>query len=363
MKRYPVWFSLMLKRMLKNPAFVVLLLVMPVFAFVISKAEQGESTGSVVGIMADDRQLLAMFTEPETQGSVFTFHVYENKEHLIRDVERGELICGIIFPEDLEERLDTGIWQDSITIYKSSSAGMTEIVKERIAGILFTLYSNKSYVNYIGNTNAFLQAEENGITREEIILFAQEAYESRLADGSTFALAYFGENPIGQLQENELDTSTFRLRGVLAICIFLSGLCGLLTDWKDRGEKRFVRIVPNWVTTAVNIWIPTIYTSVMTLLCLAMTGQLIGAGSGQWRIQLAGAVKEIDYLLFYQFLIVCYCSIIRLLLRKQEMIAAAVPILTFASIICCPVWIHLATYVPFFRILEKLFPATYYLLL
>ncbi len=43
--------------------------------------------------------------------------------------------------------------------------------------------------------------------------------------------------------------------------------------------------------------------------------------------------------------------------------AAAVPILTFASVVCCPVWIRLAVYMPLFRVLEKLFPVTYYLLL
>ena len=362
MKRYLVWFSLMMKRMVKKPAFVVLLIVMPVFAFTFSKAEQGESTGSVVGIMADDRQLLAMFTESETQESIFTFRVYESRERLIRDVERGELVCGIIFPEDLEERLYTGTWQDSVTIYKTSSAGMTAIVKERIASVLFTLYSEQGYVNYIENTEALLQAEKS-IAREEVVSFAQEAYEAHLTDGSTFALRYHGDDLIGQSEETALETPAFKLRGILAVCIFLSGLCGLLTDWKDRKEKRFVRMASNPVTTAVNVWIPTIYTSVMALLCLALTGQLNGAGSGQWQIQFAGIGKEICHLLFYQFIIVCYCSIIRLLLRKQETIAAAVPILTFASMICCPVWIRLATYVSFFRILERLFPVTYYLLL
>ncbi|MDE7276048.1 MAG: hypothetical protein K2N98_04225, partial [Lachnospiraceae bacterium] len=57
-----------------------------------------------------------------------------------------------------------------------------------------------------------------------------------------------------------------------------------------------------------------------------------------------------------------YCSIIRVVLKKQEMIAAAIPLLTLLSVVCCPVWIRLALYLPFFRVLEKLFPATYYLL-
>lgn len=78
---------------------------------------------------------------------------------------------------------------------------------------------------------------------------------------------------------------------------------------------------------------------------------------------LADIGKETGALLFYQFLIVIYCSIIRVVLKKQEAVAAAIPLLTLASIVCCPVWIRLAVYLPFFRVLEKFFPVTYYLLL
>lgn len=373
MKRYLIWFSLMMKRMLKKPAFVLLLLMMPLFAVVFTKLEQGESAGNIVGIMIEmeseeawNRKLLSVLAMPEPQDdSIIRFRVYENREDLLRDVENGELECGIMLPGDLKERLNTGTWQDAVTIYRTASAGMTEIVKEKVASIVFTLYSEESYVNYIENTEAFSMAEgnESGPAIEEIISFAQEAYEEHLADGSTFAFVYHGDDSIGRSEKEELTTPTFRLRGILAVCIFLSGLCGLLTDWQDRREERFVRIAPSQITTAVNVWIPTIYTSVIALLCLSLTGQLSAVDSGQWQIWLTGVGKEAVFLLFYQFLIVCYCSIIRLILRKQEMIAAAIPMLTFASIICCPVWIRLAVYVPFFHILEKLFPATYYLLL
>ena len=192
-------------------------------------------------------------------------------------------------------------------------------------------------------------AEEDGAVREEIVSFAKNAYDTHLLDGSTFAFQYHaqGKSDAG----NQAVSTTFRLRGVLAVCIFLSGMCGLLTDSSDREEKRFLRMAPGWLTAIVNIWVPTIYTSVITLFSLSFTGQLTGVG------------QELCHILFYQFVIVVYCSIIRLGLRRQEMIAAAIPILTLASMICCPVWIRLAVYLPVFRVLEKLFPATYYLIL
>lgn len=399
MKRYRIWLCLMMKRMLKKPAFILLLFILPVLSYGMFRAAQKETTGTGVGIMIDgeqdgdtrNEQLSEWLSRQGAQEGIFVFHVYEEQAAMLRDIERGELECGVVLPGDLVERLRNGTWQGSVMLYDASSSGMIGIIKEQIASMIFSLYSELNYVNYIENTEVFMQAEENGAAREEIVSFAQEAYETHLTDGSTFVFAYHGDladpedhiayggSADGEKQagsEDDYMSQTmkkggtdpgFRLRGILAVCIFLSGLCGLLTDWRDRAKRRFVRIAPDWATTAVNVWIPTVYMSFAALLCLLVTGQSVGAGAvteqAEWSLYFAGIGKEICHLLFYQFLIVVYCSIIRLLLRKQETMAAAVPILTFASVVCCPVWIRLAVYMPLFRVLEKLFPVTYYLLL
>lgn len=399
MKRYLIWFSLLMKRMIKKPAFVLMLIGMLILAISVSKLEQGEKAEASIGIIiieeTNERQNLSEADEEWNkrflsllceQDGILTFQTYESKDILTQDIEKGELDCGFVLPQDLRDKIETDNWQDAITVYSSASSVLTEIAKERIAAAVFTMYSEGSYVNYIKNSPVFklAQADESG--REEIIAFAKNAYETHLLDGSTFDFVYNegnnkyynGDSNIGNRSEvlndngnaNRLEAlndndnvnqsaglnaagTTFRLRGILAVCIFLSGMCGLLTDWKDREEKRFLLIVPAWATTMANIWVATFYTVIVTLTALLLTNQFAGFGD---------CVKELFRLFIYQFLIVIYCSIIRLVLRKQETIAAAIPILTLACMICCPVWIRLAVYLPVFRILEKLFPATYYLL-
>ncbi len=73
--------------------------------------------------------------------------------------------------------------------------------------------------------------------------------------------------------------------------------------------------------------------------------------------------KQIAGLLGYQLVILFYCSIIKIVLRSQEAVAAALPVLALGCLVCCPVVVRLAAYVPLFRVLEKLFPATYYLMM
>lgn len=352
------------------------LCILPLLSFWIDRLGQGESAGMAVGLVLEaegqgtgtKEEFLSMLRKQE---GVLQFLLYEDESEVRQAVEKGELDCGVFLPEDLWEGLYTGAWQDTVTLYVTSSSSMTEIVKEKIASVLFTLYSERNYVNYIEQSEVFAAAgkmnERADADIEDIVSFARAAYETHLLDGSTFDFQYrgnIGNNNGAMSDELSETTSAFRLRGILAVCIFLSGLCGLLTDWKDREEKRFVRFAPPFLTTMVNIWLPTLFTSVITLFSLLLTGQTALSAAGDLRGPanlLPGIGKEMAALIFYQFLIVLYCSIIRVVLKKQETIAAAIPLLTLASVVCCPVWIRLAVYVPFFRVLEKFFPVTYYL--
>lgn len=377
MKKYLIWFSLLMKRMIKIPAFVLMLTGLFIITMAVSKLEQGERSESAVGVMIEakagqdlskaheewNQSFISLLYEQE---GILSFQVYEDKKMLMQDVEKGLLDCAFVLPHDLQDRINEGTWQDTVILYSSSESVVMQIAKERIVAAVFTLYSEESYVNYVKNITDFDLAQTSESDREEIITFAKNAYESHLLDGSTFSLIYngssYGENRSDGSNDNDSEihkserqaaAAVFPLRGILAVCIFLSGMCGLLVDWKDRQEKRFRRIVPDRITTMANVFVPTIYTTGVSLAVLFCTNQITGLG---------GIVRELFRLLIYQFLIVAYCSIIRLILRKQELVAAAIPIFTLGCIVCCPVWIRLAVYIPVFRVLEKLFPATYYLL-
>lgn len=364
MKRYAVWFFLLMKRTIKKPALLLFLVFSLIGILSMNRLEQGEKSETIIGIaLSGQGETTSEETTPEEttqaenikwqetfwkllqrQDGILEFKSYEDADALMLAIKKEEIDCGFVLPKDFATKVQENDWQESITVYESSESRMTEFAKERIACAAFTLYAEESYVNYIEQSGLFLESEE-------ILTFAQEAYQSHLIDGSTFSFAY-QEKGDSEKEDHQPDVSAgFPLRGILAICIFLSGMSGLLTDWDDRKEKRFIRIAPNWMTTAVNIWIPTIYTSLMTLLALALTGEIEKTG------------KELISLWVYQFLIVLYCSIIRLIIRTQETIAVSIPLLTLAALICCPVWIRLALYVPVFAVLEKLFPVTYYLMM
>ena len=57
-------------------------------------------------------------------------------------------------------------------------------------------------------------------------------------------------------------------------------------------------------------------------------------------------LQQAARLLLYQCIVIVYCVILRVLLRRQETIAAAIPVLTLGSLLCAPVFIRLGSYLP-----------------
>lgn len=376
MRSFLIWIWLLLKRLLKKPVFICLLAAMPVLAAAFGLLERETDNRPAVGIVWEDAAVTAEVPEWDIfltdSVSIFDYRIYDSVDALIWAVKGEEITCGFVIPEDIVAYLTAQTWQGKIIVYVGEDETVARIVKEKLAAVLFTIYAERNYVNLIKGT-----AKETGIPEQEITDFAMTAYETHLADGSTFAFRYEGgrqektdqaaaqsiEEP--NLSEQSVTTlvSLSPLRGILAICVFLCGICGLLTDCYDRQNRRFVRMLPNEMTTMVNIWLPMIPSSFMMLISLYIGSYISGISYRAAGIDEMQIGKEILRLLIYQLLIILYCSIIRIALRKREQIAAVIPILTLGSLVCGPVWMRPALYLPVFRILEKFFPVTWYLLL
>lgn len=387
-RQYCIWLRLLMKRLLKQPAFIGLLLLIPILGCAVGVLEQEGSSGAVAAVCVEksewSEQILSRLRDvsaSNTEGnSVLQYEFYDSDMEVQRAVLKSEADCGFVIAEDIVQRVKADDWHKSILVYETASSSITGMAKERIAGVIFQLYSENCYGEYMEETvhSEDFAAEYDP---EEIASFARHAYETHLADGSTFSFVY-GENEDDQESQSDSDTgvgndtSVFHIKGVFAVLIFISGMCGMLEYEKDKKEKRFLRLAPKWVTYIVNIWIPTVFTSFSVLLCLWLadalqyhagdraTGGTFSMGAALLMVwNLSMWCQEIVHLMIYQCIIVLYCCMLRIILHRQETIAAAIPILTLGSLVCAPVFIRLAMYIPLFGVLEELFPVTYYLML
>ncbi|MCM1123004.1 MAG: hypothetical protein NC416_10500 [Eubacterium sp.] len=391
-RQYWIWIGLLAKRLWKQPAYIGLIVLIPLLGYAVGLMERDGQSGAVVTVCVEDgawsRQMIEELRRLEEE-SVLKFEFCEDGMAVERSVMKSEADCGFVIGADIVERVKERNWTKTVIVYETSASSITGIAKERIGGVIFKLYSEQCYEDYmrafaegIWNTDFGMMPQEGtenaavkdaaDSEKDEFVRFAQEAYESHLVDNSTFGFEYENGDQNSQYSSDNrviTDTSVFPIKGVFAVVIFISGMCGMLEYDRDRQEKRFERIAPNRLTYIVDVWLPTIFVSLAVLLCLWISdgirycggdlsvGKILSTWSvGTWAIQ-------IGRLFIYQCIVVIYCGLLGILLKRQEAVAAAIPILSLGSLVCAPVFVRLATYLPVFAVLEKLFPVTYYLML
>lgn len=356
-KQYVIWFGLLVKRLCRQPVYLMLLALIPISGLALGAAGRGERAGALVAVCTGEsgwRESIEDDLRRQDADSVVDFVFCADDSAVQKLVLSGDADCGFVIGDDIDQKVSAGEWDDCITAYETSSSSIAGIAQEYIAGAVFKLYSEQRYADRMAKIS------------EEAAEYAMEAYEKRLTDGSTFAFRYIGNADEDRYSDSDsysqknsdteeiYDTYYFPLKGVLAVIIFISGMCGMLDYDRDIREKRFVRLAPNGLTYIVDVWIPQIILSAAALLCMRAAGKA-------WNV--SDWLAQTGRLIAYQAVVVVYCCMLRILLRRRETIAAAIPVLALGSLVCAPVFIRLGAYLPVFTVLEKMFPATYYLLM
>ena len=385
-RQYWIWIQLLAKRLWRQPAYIALLVLIPLLGCAAGMLEQDGQGGAIVAVCVEDGTWSGQITEELSrleEESVLRFDFYDDRAAVERCVMKSEADCGFVITEDIENRVMERDWTKSVTVHETSASSVTGMAKERISGVIFKLYSEQCYEDYMRKAAEEMKQDKSDGTAdglqqeiaEEFVFFAREAYERHLVDGSTFGFEYGNNDCYSQYGSDTnviSDTSVFPIKGVFAVVIFISGMCGMLEYDRDRQEKRFLRMAPNMLTYIVDVWMPTVCVSLAVLVCLWISDGIRYGSSVEGMSMISGLlsvwsvtewVAQIGHLMIYQCIVVAYCGILGIILRRQETIAAAIPILSLGSLVCAPVFIRLATYLPIFGVLEKLFPVTYYLLL
>lgn len=366
-KQYRIWITLLVKRLWRQPVYVGLLVLIPLLGYGIGVMERGDRGGAAVAVCVEDgawsEEIIALLTEQE-KDSVLRFLFCDDRRQVERYVIRETVDCGFVLAADLKEKTENDDWKKSITVYETDASSITGMAKERIASVIFRLYAEACYDKYMGQIS------------ESASDFARKAYEEHLTDASTFGFQYLFDDFNGQLEsdtdvgnDESVNAAVFPVKGIYAVLIFIAGMCGMLEYEKDKKEKKFLRLAPNALTYLVDVWISTVMPSMAVVLCLWLSDGMRACGGSLslygiltvWNASVWGG--QICSLVIYQGIIVGYCVLLRAVLRSQETIAAAIPILAMGSLLCAPVFLRLGTYVPVFAVLEKLFPVSYYLML
>ncbi len=350
MKKFFTWLHILLKRQFKNPFLIVMLVLIPVTAFIISLVpEKEKESGYIAGLYVEGT------SEDDFAGEIvdnlvaghdsIRFVRFDDLESMRKSVTTEDIICGYVIPADIKYKLSSE--EDAkgcITSYILPASSLQPAINELVYAELIRLYGYYLMDNYMSTSDIFPKGD---YTSE-----AFKYYEKYLASDETIHIIY-EEYGTGRKIESDIKNAsfTFPVRGILSILVFLSGMYGCVLFLKDNENGIFQTITGNMRTMVrfMYIMIPTVLFGICEVLTIFISGNAAAPG------------KELCGMLIYIILITVFCFILISVVRKSKILSACISVILLCSLVFCPVFINADIYIPAIKYVQKLFMPYYYL--
>jgi len=352
MNRIILWFLLLLKRQLKNIVLLIFLIGLPLCAFITTHIPKALESGVPrIGIVLLDNDSTSVSTTNAllSDRSVLEFYACNSADELYKSIENGDTDCGYVFSKDLTNQLDSKSYKGSITLIKNSSEFISSLSNEIVFSALFRVYGKTIATNYINESALFSPIKTSAIK------MANEKYDYYVNGAATFHINFDTLSNNGDttsLNTIEVEKSSFPIRGILSILIFIAGLFGCVQWLKDSENGVFAPMSYSFkrISRILYIIIPTLLFSLSALITIYLSN-----------IQRSPWV-EIKSMFLYILLIIIFCSILSYIIRKSTLLISLIPIFIIGSLVLCPIFINVASFLPVANILNKLFLPYYYLM-
>lgn len=339
-RRFFLWYGLLSKRLLRRPAYLAVLLLVPLFAAAISLFAQQESGVVTVALVLrnpNDRAACAAVERLTEGNSILRCLEFEDEDEARDAVRTGKADAAWIFDENFGKKLERFAQRghaSALTVVEREENVFLMLAREKLFAAVYPETSYAIFSDYLATE---LGAQElgratlrqyyaSGTTREHILRF--ETAEGGEADtGGSYLTA--------------------PLRGMMALLLVLCGLAsGLYTYREERGESYV------WLPARSRRWLPVLShltailpPAVAALAAMALSGVAVGLG------------RELLLMLLYLPAAALFCELLRCLCPAEAHYGALIPVLTLAMLVFCPVFLDL----DLLRPLRWLLPPYWYL--
>lgn len=330
LRRFFLWFWLLLKRLLRRPAYLAVLLLVPLFALALalfSRQESGVLRIALAMEDPDDRTARAAVDRLAEGESILLFTETEDEDAAREAVRRGKADAAWIFHADFEKKLDRFAQRGhaaAVTVLEREDNVFLRLSREKLFAAIYPETSFALFRDYLASE---LGAEEldratlrryyaGGPMTEEILRFETLEGEE-IDDGDSYLTA--------------------PLRGVLAVLLVLCGMASGLYCYEEERSGSYV-----WLPARARRWLPLLSHAIAilpaalaALLAMKLAGVTVGLG------------RELLLMLLYLPAAALFCELLRCLCPREEHYGALIPVLTVAMLVLCPVFLD-------FRLLQPL---------
>jgi hypothetical protein len=341
MRKLFVWLAMLTKRQFKRPAFVCLLILIPVLVFGYTALTQGQSGAVTVALAYQSEDALAQMLcdklENESMLIRFIFCDTMQAEDLVKT---GKADAAWIFPEDTQAALKNfvqGNYKPFIRVVERESSTSMLLSREKLAAAVFTAGSEMFYESYL---------RENVQDLADVpVEMLMEHYHGIMMDGALFQF-----EDITGAAEQLADQKSYLLSPLRGILGVLAAVCAMAVSMHychdlEKGVFSWVREDRRPILELLSQLISLFSLLAISALCLAATGLT----ENLWR--------ELLLLFVYGFSCAGFGMLLRVLLKNRKGIATALPMISVVMLAVCPVFFNLEV----LRYWAMLLPATYYI--
>ena len=161
MKKFFTWLHILVKRQFKNPFLIVMLVLIPVTAFIISLVpEKEKESGYIAGLYVEGS------SEDDFAGEIvdnlvaghdsIRFVRFDDLESMRKSVTAEDIICGYVIPADIKYKLSSE--EDAkgcITSYILPASSLQPAINELVYAELIRLYGYYLMDNYMSTSDIF----------------------------------------------------------------------------------------------------------------------------------------------------------------------------------------------------------------
>ncbi len=359
MKRLIIWFWLLVKKTMRTPLMVVLLISMPAAACI----GLGFTTGTferIAGVSQNggnsDRPSAAVYVSDSDEVAVkvvdnlcqlngaVRYYRVDDSDKFYNDVKSGTADFGYIVRDRLTERLDNKSYRGVIRLVTNDSSYITSISNEIVFKELFKVYSLNIAVNYVESKKEF------DSMRQQAIAELTKRYEGYSMNDDISYFRFEVADDDGGSSELEAVAVNFPIRGILGVMVMIAAMSGGVMYCRDRKKGIFMALTRkmSYAGAVLYVAVPTILFAISAEISMLILGEAAFPG-------------EAVSMILYVFILVIVNSLIALIVRDASVFAGAIPVCMVASLVFCPIFFNLTGVMPVIRYLSYLLPVSYYL--
>ncbi len=335
------------KRLLKKPAFLIILLLVPSLVFGVALFDKEDSGALTIALTAEDPDdpIAAEITSSlDGSSKLIRFVMCSNAEEAYSLVKNGTVDSAWIFHESLEEKIDkfTGQIHNRnafVTVIQREETVLLQLSREKLYAALYPYEAFSVYKNYLIDELS------------EIPTLSVEDYHAyydaiNAPGGDLFEFSYADPTESTEDAQN-MSYLLAPMRGLLSVLIILGGLAASMFYMQDAALGKF-----DWIPehsrplfAAIYHFIAIFDVVVVSLIAILVSGISVSLH------------REILLLVLYVILSTGFCLVVMQLCKNLHTLGAVIPVLIVLMIALCPVFFNVNA----LRAISYFLPPFYYL--